>query len=120
MQQRSKITAYALAAAIIGPIILFASCGEESSNNDGAFSPTPPTIGTTPRDPLSPTGTNPGSAPGGSAVGTSAQSLDGSWLFTGFECTAGALTPWAELENQLVSNEGFATPTFQWNSGGQR
>lgn len=69
----------------------------------------------------SPTGTTPGSDPGSSpGPGTpTAQTLDGKWTFKQFSCTSGELTPWADLENKLVSSEGFPSPEFQWHTGGK-
>ncbi len=98
--------------AVATSFAFFFSCSNDKKSNKDEEQPprivfpnNPPPNGTP--------GPGTGVGPGGGAFG-----LDGKWVFTGFSCTSGEITPWAELENALVSDNGQKSPEFQWSTGG--
>jgi hypothetical protein len=116
-KQTRQLRGVLLAASTLVTLLYFASCsGEKKKAKDEE----PPRITVPPPVTSSPTGTTPES-PGRSAREPDQKplTLDGEWTFKQFTCTEGELTPWAGLENTLVSEEGYPSPEFSWHTGGK-
>lgn len=119
IRKRKAQSSRTLGGLVLGGLSLltlsyFVSCSEEKKSSKKEEKPqltVPPSVTS------SPTSTSPGESSG--ATSSSPQTLNGKWTFKQFSCTSGALTPWAVLENKLVSAEGYSSPEFQWHTGGR-
>lgn len=98
----ASLSGLAVVVAITGG---YASCGksrkkQEPVRRELPEAPPPPVVDPTSGEPV--------------ALDPAPLGLDGTWAFAGFQCEKGALTPWAKVENSLVSEQGLKTPSFQW------